>query len=493
MDEAFLRGNAAECRRRGVLTASSRNTRFYHSLTRRGLRVYGVLASVFFTGASALADLAFDAGADLRIRHEIMQNVPGLPGGGVLLNAPRIDFKQHMRFRPRVWGEVRGTASDGSQWRLYTRLTDEFRWCPEPYSNKQTFPGEVVVDNLFLEGKGLFDDLLDLRVGRQDLYNYCGLDHIFVDGTPGDGSRTIYSDMAAFKFHVTEVSTIDLFGLYNFDDLEDFRWGTERSKHQMLTGLGPGCEPERDDWGFGAIWGSEFTKDIPYQLFVIQKNAREFDRSGTIHPWMQRELLGFKTVPKLDDEWSLQLEGMSQVGCNGDGATLSGWSTYTGFNWKKKTDSTFKPFARLGYHFMSGDDDAASEDGGDNAWDPMWARAVNDSEMFLYGTHYGAGWWSNMHYVKLTAGLDLGRNHALTGSCGPLFAAAQDGLGGGDGYFKGFLYQGRYNFPLWLADKEKGERFEVIGHVLAEFFHPGDYYETEKPAFFVRWQVEFKF
>ena len=60
-------------------------------------------------------------------------------------------------------------------------------------------------------------------------------------------------------------------------------------------------------------------------------------------------------------------------------------------------------------------------------------------------------------------------------------------MGGGEGMFKGFLSQVRYDFPIWLAGKKKGERFEVFGHLLAEFFNPGDYYESEKPGFFFRW------
>ena len=143
---------------------------------------------------------------------------------------------------------------------------------------------------------------------------------------------------------------------------------------------------------------------------------------------------------------------------------------------------------------MSGDDDAADEDGGHSAWDPMWARGVNDSELFLYGTHYGAAWWSNQHFLKLTLGADIGPRHRLVAACGPLFAAAQDGLGGGDGHFKGLLSQVRYDFPLFpLFDREEAGRFEVFGHVLAEFFNPGDYYETDRPAWFVRWQIDFKF
>lgn len=434
----------------------------------------------------------FDAGADLRIREELMENVPGLPGGGLLSTAARGEFRNHIRFRPRVWGEMKFEKEDLGKFRLYVRLTDEFRWCPEPYQNANTFPDEVILDNLYLEGTGLFDGFLDFKIGRQDLYGAFDLDHIFVDGTPGDGSRTTYADMATIKLHVAEKSSIDLLALYNFDD-NVIRWGTERGNHRSLSGLGGGAEPEMDDWGVGIIWNSEITDYLPYRLFLIQKNTMEFERGGEIRPWTQRELIGGKITPRIDEEWSLQFEAMGQVGCNGDGATLSGWSTYAGINWKSATESTIKPFAKLGYHFMSGDDDAADEDGGNNAWDPMWARGVNDSEMFLYGTHYGAAWWSNMHYLKLTAGLNFGRAHGLNGNVGPIFAANQDGLGGGDGFFKGMLYQLNYAFPIMLADREKGERFEIVGHLLAEFFNPGNYFETEKPAWFFRWQVEFKF
>ena len=226
---------------------------------------------------------------------------------------------------------------------------------------------------------------------------------------------------------------------------------------------------------------------------MIQKYTRAFHRGNVKHPWTVRELVGAKLMPQIDEEWSLQLEAMGQVGGNGDGATLSGWSTYAGVNWKSSTESSVRPMAKLGYHFMSGDRDAADEDGGHHAWDPMWSRGVNDSEMFLYGTHYGMAWWSNQHFIKLTAGLDFGSRHSLVASVGPMFAAADDGLGGGNGMFKGLLSQIRYDFPIILADKEKGERFEMFGHVLAEFFNPGDYFETDRPAWFVRWQVEVKF
>lgn len=450
--------------------------------------------SVAFAGIVFATNAAFDfdAGADLRIRQELMENVPGLPGGGVLNPSVRGKYKNHIRFRPRVWGEFKGETSEGVKWRVYTRLTDEFRWYVQPsHPRPYAFPDELILDNLFLETKDLFDGFVDFTIGRQDIYGLYGLDHIFVDGTPGDGSRTIYSDMARIAFKFDNGRRLDLFALYNTDDC-GIRWGTDEGNHRSLTGLGAkDAEPTMDDWGFGAIWNDRFSPSVPYQVFLMQKNTRSFMTGSKNHPGTQRELLGFKTVPQLDEHWALQLEAMGQVGQNDDHQTLAGASSYAGVNWSGRRTDFFTPFGKMGYHFMSGDDDAAEEDGGHTAWDPMWARGVNDSELFLYGTHYGAAWWSNMHYLKTTLGLDFGKYHKLVGHCGPLFAAAQDGLGGGNGFFKGVLSQIRYDFPLLTIGTSRS--FEVFGHILAEFFNPGDYYETEKPSWFVRWQIDFKF
>ena len=444
------------------------------------------------TGLMIAATIAFDAGADMRIRQELIGNAAGMPGGGVQLPAVRADFTDHIRFRPRVWGETRLANEDAGSFRLYVRIMDEFRWCVEPYRPTQVFPDEVVLDNLYLEGAGLFDGWVDFTFGRQDLYNLYGLDHIFVDGTPGDGSRSIYGDMARMNLHFTETSKLDLFALYNFDE-SDVRWGNDRSKHRSLTGFGGGAEPEMDDWGFGAIWGSELSPALPYQLFAMQKNTAGFHRRGESHPRNQRELFGFKIVPQLNEEWSLQFEGMSQVGENGRGDRQTGWSSYAGFNWKSRAKSSIRPYARFGYHFMSGDEDAANEDGGHSAWDPMWARGVNDSEIFIYGSLYGSAWWSNMHFAKLTLGCEFGVHHGVYWATGPMFAAAQDGLGGGNGMFKGYLNQLRYDFPILTADRTKGERFEVFGHLEAEFVNTGDYYASDKPMWFFRWQLDFRF
>lgn len=446
-------------------------------------------AAILACAAPALADLDFNAGADLRIREELMENVPGLPGGGRLSTAKRGAFKNQVRFRARAWGEIAGVTESESTWRLYVRVADEFRWYVEPkYPRPYAWPDELILDNLYLEAKDLFDGFLDFTIGRQDIFCLYGLDHVFADGTPGDGSRTVYADMARFAFKFEDNRRLDLFAIYNADDC-DIRWGTEAGHHRSLTGLG-GARPTMDDWGFGAIWNDSLAENVPYQFFVINKNTASYyhPKYGD-RPWTRRGMVGLKVVPRIDEEWSLQLETMGQIGQNGVGDTLCGASAYAGINWKSAR-AGWKPFGTLGYQYMSGSDDAADEDGGNTAWDPMWSRSALNSEMFLYGTHYAAGSWMNIHYPKATAGVDFGKLHKITCSMAPIFAANQDGLGGGDGLFKGFQSQVRYDFPLFV---EPDTRFQVFGHVVAEFFNPGNYYASEKPAWFFRWQVDFKF
>ena len=430
--------------------------------------------------------LKFNAGADLRIRQEIMKNVPAAAGG--VLGRPGVyrgKTKNQIRFRPDVWMELKM----GENWRLYTRVTDEFRYGIVQRMKNREWPCEAVIDNLYIEGKGLFDGFLDLRVGRQDIYRLYGLDHIFSDGTPGDGSMSTYANMARFALHVDEKSWIDLFALYNADQ-EELRWGTKRSRHISKTGYGRG-EREMDDWGYGLIWNSGIGL-LDYKFFWIHKDTASYHRNGVKYPIRRTNLLGTKLIPHWTDEFSTPLELMGQIGRNGDNDTLRAWAAYAGFDWKKKTQSTFKPFWNGGVLFMSGDKDTGDEQGR-KAWDPMWYRAVDDSMMFLYGTLYGSGWWSNQIVLKTTLGIDFGYRHRAFIMTGPMWAEQKDGVGGGDGRFKGYLTQLKYEFPLYIADKSQGGRLEIFAHLFAEFFNPGDYFGTDKPAYFFRWQLDFRF
>ena len=93
----------------------------------------------------------------------------------------------------------------------------------------------------------------------------------------------------------------------------------------------------------------------------------------------------------------------------------------------------------------------------------------------------------------------FGPRHAMYAYSGPMFAAVQDHIGhadgGGDSMYKGWLSAARYDFPIRLAPKNASgwDRFEFFGHVVAEVFNPGDYFDSSKPTYFFRWQVDVRF
>lgn len=158
----------------------------------------------------------------------------------------------------------------------------------------------------------------------------------------------------------------------------------------------------------------------------------------------------------------------------------------------------YKPTFSWATTYYSGDRHRTEMDDTDTAWDPMWGRYTQDSEMLVYGTLYENCWWSNMIYTKLMLTMKFGPRHGFYVYSGPMFAAVQDHLGRADhdgSTFKGVLSAARYDFPIRLAPKKATgfDRVEVFAHVVGELFNPGDYYDSSKPAFFFRWQVDFRF
>ncbi len=455
---------------------------------------------------AAPSNLSFNAGGDFRIRQEIMHNVPGLPGGpGAMMPRAYKEMQNHIRYRPRVWARL-----DSEHFGLYGRLVDEMREHIVKNGVRRkdrgyNFPDEVIVDNLYFEGRDLFDGFLDFRLGRQDLFNgkgsVLGLDRLIQDGTPYDGSRTCFADMLRVTFHTSETSKLDAFALYN-NSRNDLRWGNDNSRGRPLTAIHPGDSAEMDEWGGGLVWNDElFEGGLPYQLYVVHKHAEAYTAPGGARiPDKQITTVGAHIQPQVNENLSFDFDVAQQFGTRSNGTQAGGCMGYAAIDFHKEASyKGIRPYTRLSAYYLSGDKHRTGLDDNDTAWDPMWARAPNDSELFQYGTLYGLGYWSNMLYTKLTVGADLGKRHAICAYSGPMWAAEQDRLGHADGsgesMFKGVLSSVRYDFPILLAPKgAKGtDRFEIFGHIVAEVFNPGDYYDSTRPSYFIRWEFSFKF
>lgn len=466
------------------------------------------LGGVIFAAAAVgeTGGLAFDAGADFRMRQELMHNVPGLPGEpSAMMSVPYKSHANQIRYRTRPWARL-----DWEEFTLFGRLVNEVREYPSQHAVKKrnrnyNFPDEVLLDNLYLEGRGLFDGLLDFRAGRQDLYrnggSAVGLDRLALDGTAYDGSRSCHIDMLHFTLHPVDGGKLDAFAMYA-NGRSRPTWGHPSAQPRPITAIHPADSPERDEWGGGVVWSHTAElpwggMPLPYQAYAVHKHTEAYTQfTGRRMEDKQITTLGMRFEPDITENVTLELEGAKQAGQRSDNTQAGGWMGYAGVeaHKAKETAGEVRPFARASVYYLSGDKDGA----GDGGWDPMWARCPMDSDMMQYGTLYGLGWWSNILYPRMTVGANFGKMHRLAAYTGPLYAAVRDGMGrsdGGGGLFRGVLSSVRYDFPLLTAPKgaRGAERFEVFGHVMAELFNPGDYYETSRPAYFIRWEVNFRF
>lgn len=432
--------------------------------------------------------LDWDAGGDLRVRQEAMDNLP-------MINGRVMENQNYLRIRPRVWGQVKN-----EDFKLYIRGADEFReyFHPSNSKNYQT-PDELILDNLYLDLYNLFGDKLDLRIGRQDFFGptgpMYGAGRVLCDGTPFDGSRTVFMDAIKATVKFDEKNTLDLLAIYNSPDTE-LSWGHPKKtdgseyKERPLTSIDP-RSTDLTESGGGAYFKSKEFDALPFELYYIFKRESKAKLPGGVDLQGRKvHTVGARVMPKLTETLSAEFEGAAQAGQKDGGASTSGYMGYGGLTYKPLVDSTAKPYFTGSCYYLSGDSHRGAGDN-DSSWDPLWARWPQFSEMYVYNFIYGAGYWSNLIYPSVESGVDFQNGHRVRANVGPMYAAVQDDLGSGGGNMYGWFGMARYDFPLWK--KIFGKRGDLSGHVTAEVLDPGDYYSSDRLAYFLRWEVVAKF
>lgn len=438
---------------------------------------------------SSASSLKWSGGWDLRVRHEIMHNTP-------LLHGVTMPHQSYIRTRPRVWGDV-----SNEHFKLYIRGADEFRTYFRPSDNKSYKPpDEVILDSLYLDLYGLFDDYLDLRIGRQDFWGPGGPEYgagrVLADGTPFDGSRSAFFDAIKARVKFDEKNTLDLLAIYNHSETE-LSWGRPHKsngsvyKERPLTAIDVRSKG-MDEYGGGFYFKSRELEFLPFELYYLYKRETKARLPKSVKiAGRKLNTFGTRMLPQLTDTISAEFEGAVQVGEIDGGGTASGYLGYTGLTYKPAWEIDMRPYFTGSFYYLSGDKNGGKGHN-DKGWDPLWSRWPQFSEMYVYNFIYGVGYWSNLMYPSVEAGVNfVTPGHRLRANTGPMFAARQDGLGGGDGSMYGWFGMVRYDFPLW--QKIFGKRGDFSGHLTAELLDPGDYYTSDKVAYFLRWEFIFRF
>lgn len=414
----------------------------------------------------------FDWGGDIRLRGVTFDNIPiSADPPGVTRGGKNVFF----RGRTRIWGQY--TFSDMVLFKA--RLVNEFRSYEEGSgTNTYDFPDEFVFDHLYLDFKNLADGKLDLRIGRQDLMY--GNGRVILDGNPLDGSRTIYFNAVKASLKWPE-TVVDLLGIYNeaVDDL------AINSQDRDLVGLVGKYPTDMVESGGGIYLKNTSIQKMPFEAYYMYKNESDYEywvpgadgapSTKVVQPDdLDLHTLGVRLMPKFSDTLSGNLELAGQMGERG-AQDVDGWMVDAKLS-NKFTMDTFCPTGSIGFYHLSGDDPGTTDDEG---WNPLWARWPQYSELYVYSFDVdGAGRWSNvtMPYVEVDLPVHAKAGFTILG--GYMLAPEENGPGGGDE--RGFL--GTCWFKYKLSNTWSG-------HVLAEMVEPGNYYNVDDTAYFVR--VEF--
>ena len=418
--------------------------------------------------------LGFTYGGDIRTRGVYFDNIPiKADPPGITRNGDNLFY----RFRTRLWAE--GTWQENTALRL--RLANEFRGYDKPDNDSSDPLDEIVVDNLYLDLKNLLDDTLDLRVGRQDLIY--GNGRLLLEGTPKDGSRTIYFDAVKLSYRGIPDTTVDLLGIYNQPENEL----VIDSRDRDLTGWDSAYN-DLTESGFVLYAKNRTREDLPGEAYYMYKRESDWeDKAGESVPRNVINTLGFRLMPKFSDEVDGNLEAAYQFGETGD-EDMRGYMVDALTNWRLPRGGDLKPTLGLGWYYLSGDDPDSAKDEG---WNPLWARWPQYSELYIYAFDAdGAGRWSNLNMPHVDFSFaPLGAKWQMKLMLANLWAPEENGPGGGDN--RGFLASVRNDFVL--KENFLGAKDRLFGHVLFEALEPGDYYNVDDTGYFARLELSYAF
>jgi hypothetical protein len=459
-------------------------------------------------------------GADLRIRDEFIDKSMTLASIAGNPPAPVPRYKQNwVRFRARWWNTV--TPTPGFDFNV--RLTIESRdWTETSFSapnHKGWDWNEIVFDHFNVKIKPSKTTPLTFTIGRQDLM--FGDNWLIFEGTPLDGSRTIYFDAARSTFEIKKWKTtfdaifIDQTARNDWwlppmrvsgDDVNGVRLPiqkaqVEHNERGLVLYMTDKAKPTRQ---IDAYFIYRAARREPIRVanstgatapFVIVTNPDDVD-----DPNMKTNLgrgedsdlytvggrlggdLGKGDVSKL---LKYRVEAAFQTGKR-NGIDQRGYGVNSALTYAPKTKLGHQ--FRLQYELLSGDDPNTKDR--DEGFDILWGRWPRWSELYIYtyaaettriaqlgNLHrIGAG-WTFKPFAKAELATDLYRLYADKDT-------AKVRILSGAGKTRGTLLTSKLlmKFTPHLA-----------GHLWFERFWPGNYYGADRreAATFIRPEVAF--
>ena len=351
---------------------------------------------------------------------------------------------------------------------------------------------EAIFDHFNIQWRNVMDMPLTLTVGRQDII--LGTGWLVLDGTPADGSRTIFFDAIRAQYQLTDATNLDMIYIQQYDDedryIKPFNHGAVANRRHLTN--------KADERGFIFYLTNKAESGQQRELYYIYKNEEpsEWNEHYGTGAGISADIhtIGGRLSGPINDNWSYSAEMAKQWGSR-NGETQRGLGANTrlmyAFNDPKNNE------VHVGYEYLSGDDPDTT--GTDEKFDTLWGdwpqyQRGGDLQSYIWTFEGALGEVTNLHRLGVghsfkpndvwTINTDYNLMWADETNPGPLGAAPLGANTLTDHNFRGHMISG-------LATYSCCKKFRT--QFMLDYFIPGEYYQTRDDAFFARINLEWTF
>lgn len=379
----------------------------------------------------------------------------------VHLGDPAVENPEYFFSRIRTSFSARWNIS--SNLKIYSKLTNEFRKYFEP-SGKDFHLNEIFVDQLYLSFRNEVLLKGKISVGRQNIK--LGEGFLILDGTPLDGSRSIYFNALRYDFDIPGGDILTALFIYspksdnllpslNGNDIDSaFNYKGEYKLQEQISRA-------------AGLYFSSVHSSYSYDIYYMYKSSSAEAGSQNL----KLNTFGARIKKHFPQGFSITSELAYQQGTSGD-FDKQGLGGFTYIDYKPGFSSPFLPVKlRLGSFYLSGDDPG---DAADQSWDPLFSRWPKWSESYIYTLirekNGRVADWNNIYSFYLNSDFRFIENTKLSFSFHKLYAFHPSDsplTDDGAGLTRGSLFISKLVIKLTE---------QMSTHLLWEHFEPGDFY-----------------
>jgi hypothetical protein len=457
----------------------------------------------------------WNMGLDFRFRIEYGENWQSLNDSHDPANRDVNHEYEYERYRTRWWTKW----LLGDDITLNTRLTWEFRTWDEPeyktwYSYtrpgdtnpnlRETNPDEALLDWFNINWRNVFGLPVNATIGRQDMM--FGVGWLIMDGTPLDGSRTLYFDAGRFTLNLTDAkTTLDL--IYVDQSAKSDRW------------LKPICDQDRavieqDQHGAIAYLTNKSIDKMQLEGFFIYLNDNPIDGHVSNIPqsfeprWSTKAEIftyGAAIAGTPEEHWRYRAEGALQGGHRQNEYTGASQGINNAYGALATLEYLFKDplnsATHVTYEYASGDDPGTA--GRNEQFDLLWGEWPRWSELLIYTSTLETepAALTNLHRFNIGHKFNVTKLWTITLDYHAIWAdqpgsTLKPGATGLNVANRTKFHEGeRFRGSLFTGWAKFKISDQLYGHLLGEYFIPGTYYQgpTNDDAFFLRLNIEYVF